>query len=355
MGVKSVKAIRVLAIDGGGIRGIIPAIILTRVEQLLRYYSGNENAHISDYFDLIAGTSTGGILTSLYLGPDFKGSTRSKYSAKEILSLYETEGPRIFKKTLLNNLKGGFGLYGPKYSAQNLEGLLKDYLGEMRLEDLVKPCLIPAYEITRGQAIFFNQMNAYRDPKTNFLIREIVRGTTAAPTYFSVANIGSDIDNPLALIDGGMFANNPALCAYIEVCKFPCQPSQKDIMILSLGTGAKEISYDYDESKHWGDIQWAIPVIQIYGSAASQTVNHQLEMLYQFKGLRDQYLRIEPELATHHVNHKMDDVSPENIAALSKLGQFLVKKYDQQLRDFTRKLVVEELGRVKNEVYRMDF
>lgn len=355
MGGKSMKAIRVLAIDGGGIRGIIPAMILTRVEQLLRYYSGNENAHISDYFDLIAGTSTGGILTSLYLCPDFKGSTRSKYSANEVLDLYETDGPHIFKKTLWNNLKGGFGLYGPKYSAQYLEQLLETYLGDTRLEDLVKPCLIPAYEVTKGQAIFFNQMNAYRDSKTNFLIREIVRGTTAAPTYFPVANIGEDINNPLALIDGGMFANNPALCAYIEACKFPCQPSQKDIMILSLGTGAKEISYDYDESKNWGDIQWAIPVIQIYGSAASQTVNHQLERLYQFKGLRNRYLRIEPELKTHHVNPRMDDVSPENIAALIELGQFLVNEYDQPLKDFTRKLVIEELGRIKNEFYRMDF
>ncbi|MTM65685.1 phospholipase, partial [Turicibacter sanguinis] len=62
--------IRVLSIDGGGIRGIIPAKLLIRLEELLKFYSGNQEAHISDYFDLIAGTSTGAILTSLYLCPE---------------------------------------------------------------------------------------------------------------------------------------------------------------------------------------------------------------------------------------------------------------------------------------------
>lgn len=349
------KAIRILSIDGGGIRGIIPATILIRVEELLRYYSGNANAHISDYFDLVAGTSTGGVLTSLYLCPEFKGSMQSKYSAKDILNLYVQEGPNIFQRSILNNLKGGFGLVGPKYIPNQLEILLKKYLGDYHLEDLVKPCLIPAYEITRGQAIFFNQMNAYRDPSINYLVRDIVRATTAAPTYFPVAKIGNQVDEALVLIDGGMFANNPALCAYIESCKFPCQPSPKDIMILSLGTGSKEISYSYEEAKGWGDLQWAIPVIQIYGSAASQTVNHQLERLYQTNGLNNQYLRIEPELTPHQVSHRLDNVSPDNLKALQELGDYLVTKYDTRLRDFTRKLVVEELRRVKNETYRMRF
>lgn len=346
--------IRILSIDGGGIRGIIPAKLLIRLEELLQFYSGNQEAHLSDYFDLIAGTSTGAILTSLYLCPEFIGSTKSKYTAKEILDLYVNHGQDIFEKKLWYRFKNGFGLVGPQYLPDYLEKLLEDYLGETRMEDLVKPCLIPAYDITSGDAWFFNQMNAYRDVSYNFLVREIVRGSTAAPTYFPVAKISDSIRGEMALIDGGMFANNPALCAYIEACKFPSHPTEENIMIISLGTGSKEISYNYEKAHNWGIMQWAIPVLDIYGSAASQTVHHKLQMLYQSNDLKDQYLRIEPELKVNHVTHQMDNVSEENIKALLALGDKLIAEYDSQLKLFARKLVIEQLGR-RDNFYRMKF
>lgn len=132
-------------------------------------------------------------------------------------------------------------MIGPKYLPHYLEHLLEEYLGETRMEDLVKPCLIPAYNIVSGEAMFFNQMNAYRDESFNFLVREVVRGSTAAPTYFPVAKISDVLRGELALIDGGMFANNPALCAFIEACKFPFNPSEEDILIFLLEQGRKRL------------------------------------------------------------------------------------------------------------------
>lgn len=346
--------IRVLSIDGGGIRGIIPAKLLIRLEELLQFYSGNQEAHLSDYFDLIAGTSTGAILTSLYLCPEIPGSTKSKYSAKEVLDLYVNEGTHIFEKTIWSRVSSGFGLFGPKYLPHYLEHLLAQYLGEVRMEDLVKPCLIPAYDIVSGDAMFFNQMKGYRDEAWNFLVRDVVRGSTAAPTYFPVAKISDSMRGEMALIDGGMFANNPALCAFIEACKFPFNPSEEDILIFSLGTGAKEINYEYEKARNWGDLQWAMPALSIYGSAASQTVHHQLSQLYESNGLKDQYIRIEPELEVNHVSHQLDNASKDNIQALLRLGDQMIVQYDEKLKVLARKLIIEQIGR-RESLYRMSF
>lgn len=342
------KMIRVLSIDGGGVRGILPAKILVRLEELLQLYSGNTEARIGQYFDLIAGTSTGAILTSLYLCPEKSGSMDSKYKAQEILMFYINYASDIFHKNFLNRIGSVFGLFGAKYLPDNLENLLLEYLGDFRMEDLIKPCLIPAYDIVSGQAMFFNQMKAYRNDSFNYLVREVVRGSTAAPTYFPVAKIHDSYRNELALIDGGMFANNPALCAFIEACKFPSHPSEKDILLLSLGTGSKDISYKYEKAKKWGNLQWAIPVIDIYGSSASQTVHHQLTHLYQGNGKADQYVRIDTELQKHHVAPNMDNVSEDNIKALLALGDLLVEEYDEVLKAFARRLVIEQIRRPNN-------
>lgn len=348
------KMIRVLSIDGGGIRGIIPAKILIRLEGLLQMYSGNNQARIGQYFDLIAGTSTGAILTSLYLCPEKQGSIHSKYKAEEILNFYIDNGHDIFHQNLFSRIGSVFGLLGAKYLPDNLENLLLEYLGDLRMEDLIKPCLIPAYDIVSGQAMFFNQMKAYRNDSLNYLVREIVRGSTAAPTYFPVAKIHDSYRSELALIDGGMFANNPALCAFIEACKFPSHPQEKDILLLSLGTGSKDISYEYEKAKKWGNLQWAIPVLDIYGSSASQTVHHQLTRLYQGNGRSDQYVRIDTELQKNHVTPDLDNVSGDNIKALLALGDQLVEEYDETLKAFARRLVIEQIGR-PNDYYRLKF
>ena len=349
------RKIRVLSIDGGGIRGIIPAKIMIKIEELLQEYSQNPNTRISDYFDLIAGTSTGSILAGLYLCPDGFGSTHSKYSAKEVLDLYLAHGGEMFERSWKTQLIDYFGLTSPLYKAEKLEKMLADYFGDLRLEDLVKPCLFPAYDVEHGEAIFFNQMNAYREVDKNFLVREVIRASTAAPTYFPVAKLNNQSkEESYSLIDGGMFANNPALCAFIEACKFPFNPSEEDILIFSLGTGSKEISYEYEKARNWGDIQWAIPALSIYGSAGSQTVHHQLSRLYASNGIKDQYIRSAPEFEANHVSHQMDNISKENIEALLTLGDQMIDCYNNRLKILARKLVVEEMGR-RESCYRMHF
>ena len=130
-----------------------------------------------------------------------------------------------------------------------------------------------------------------------------------------------------------MFANNPALCAYVEACKFPFQPSPDDIMILSLGTGSKGKTYPYESSKRWGKVRWVVPVIDIYGSAGSQTVDHQLKVLYRCQHIRDQYFRIEPDLSQFDVSPLMDNVSTKNIKALEAVGEKMVEETIKAIKE----------------------
>lgn len=347
------KKIRILSIDGGGIRGIIPAKILVKVEELLQEYSQNPEVKISSFFDLIAGTSTGSILAALYLCPKSSGSTEGKYSAKEILDLYLTHGSNIFERSWKTKLIDYFGLGSPLYKADYLEKMLNEYFGDLKLADLLKPCLFPAYDIEHGKAIFFNQVSASKNVDENFLVREVVRASTAAPTYFPIAKLSHQSKEvAYSLIDGGMFANNPTLCAYIEACKFPCQPTSNEIMILSLGTGSKGNIYPYQISKGWGKVGWISPVIDIYSSAGSQTVDHQLNIIYQSQHIKDQYFRIEPDLKEYDVNPSMDCVSEHNINALCEIGDKIIEENLDRIKKFARKLYISQIGHLNNEFYR---
>src|SRR6201986_2029900 len=140
------KKIRILSIDGGGIRGILPGTILTYLEKLLQKKS-NSDLKIGDYFDFIAGTSTGGILSCIYLVPDENG--KAKYSANDALELYLKNGKTIFNRTLLQKA---------------LYKLLTKYFGDETLDRLIKPCLISSYEIADRRAVFFTSADAGEDP-----------------------------------------------------------------------------------------------------------------------------------------------------------------------------------------------
>ena len=332
--------IRVLAIDGGGIRGVIPARVLVHIEEILRVVSRNEKAKISDYFDLVAGTSTGGILTALILAPE------PGYSATDMVKLYVDYGAEIFTRSARTKLIDRNGLFHPLYQHEAIERILKTYLGDLKISELVRPCLMPTYNIETGTATFISSIEILQNPKSDCYVRDVLRATTAAPTYFAPTHQGQD-----AFIDGGMFANNPALCAYIEATKFPSEPQAKNIMVLSLGTGSINRHYPYEHARRWGRMAWIKPALEIYSSAASQTVNHQLEMIYMNKDREENYLRIEPNLNEFPVSRAMDHASDENIQSLIEVGAKMCDKYDDKLRSFLTQVVLSNVVSTHEMLY----
>lgn len=286
--------IRILSIDGGGIRGIIPAYTLVKIESKLKEISGNQDARIADYFDLFVGTSTGAILAAMLLIPDANG--RPKYTAVDAYNLYMQKGNFIFNQS---KRRGGWArqllFNGALYNHKNLEVSLKEHAEEKLLKDLIKPCMITTYDMKRKSSFFFRSHETKLDVG-DFKIVHALRSTSAAPTYFAPAkieNINGRKKIKMVNLDGGVFANNPTMCAYAEgrgmKFKFWQEsenaekkfPTAKNMMILSLGTGGGHIDlHDINKAHKWKLIKWAKKSPNIMMDGALDTVNFQMEMMY---------------------------------------------------------------------------
>lgn len=318
------KLFRILSIDGGGIRGILPAQIIVALEKKLQAKTNNPQTRIADYFDMIAGTSTGGILTCAYLMPDKNDPKRPRYTAKEAVELYLEHGGSIFSTSTYQFFRSMGGITDERYSEKPIESILQKYFGDVLLSDLIKPCLVTSYDVYESKAHFFRQHLAKESEGRNYLVRDVARATSAAPTYFEAAKINSTSQITYPLIDGGVFANNPTLCAYAEAHTMKTDGvsehrEAKDFFIFSLGTGsASKRKLEHKNVKDWGAIEWIKPLIDIMMSGVSQTVNYQLKQIYSAIGKPEQYTRIEPDV--YNASTEMDDASPKNLNALREAG-----------------------------------
>lgn len=329
--------IRILSIDGGGIRGLIPAQILVELEWLLQQKTHDPQARIADYFDLIAGTSTGGILTCLYLAPNQK-TKQPYFSAQDAVDAYLKLGPKVFKSPMGHRFLSWGGLFKEKYPAAAIEKQLQSLFHDLRLSQLCKPCLIPAYNIEKRYAHFFTQHDAAFNPDYDFRVRDVVRATAAAPSYFAVAGIHSLKQHFFPLIDGGVFANNPTLCAYSEVYRtFKNAPSAENMIILSLGTGQDEKALNYQKAKNWGTLRWTLPLFNILMSSNPETVDYELKTIFASVNLPNHYLRINPVLPESL--SRIDNAASGNMEALVDLGRKTAAQFHAQLSTLADSLI----------------
>jgi patatin-like phospholipase/acyl hydrolase len=316
------RKVTILSIDGGGIRGIIPAVILSYIEEGLQRKAGNRKVFLSDYFDMVAGTSTGGILACFYLLPEAK-------PAKEAVEFYARYGKAIFSKRSFNPL----GLREEKYAQKGLEEVLLKTMGEAKLSEVKKRCLITAYDMEQRKAVMFTDKDTAVGDIRNYYLRDVARATSAAPTYFEPAEVRSLGDAVSHLIDGGIFANNPTLCAGIEAHKsdfgFCKNPTADDLFILSVGTGKEKKRYKYADAKDWGLVGWARPMLDMLLSASAEVVHYQLRQL--FEGGTGKYHRLEPELG--NASPEMDDASEGNIKHLREAGSAYVREHVERLEE----------------------
>lgn len=317
------KKINILSIDGGGIRGVLPAVIIREIENRLSEKTGKKE-YISNYFDFIAGTSTGGILTACYLTPE---NNLPKYSASDAVNLYKNYGKDIFKKNKLRTIMSGFAILDEKYSAKNLEKLLDQFFKEQTIKEFIKPAIITSYDIEKREVIIHSKLDAEKESNHNFKIKDVTRATSAAPTYFEPAAIKNLNNEKFALIDGGVFASNPTMCAYSEVRNIdfkkvlnqkdkPSFPTAKDMFIVSIGTGTIEKSYPYKRMRKAGLALWVKPIIDIMMTSNADTVDYHLKQIFDTLTPEDKknYIRLEPQLKKG--NSKMDDVTSENLTNL---------------------------------------
>ena len=333
---------KILSIDGGGIKGIVPGQVMVALEGKIQQLTGNTDARIADYFDFIAGNSTGGILTCIYLCPATGDPTGVRFSAQEAVDLYVANGEAIFSASWWQRVRSKEGIADEKYDAYELEQVLKTYFGNLKLSELLKPCFVAAYDISDRVEFFFTQHEAHRRGDSyDFLVRDVCRATSAAPTYFETALTKALDGTAYPLIDGGVFINNPALGAYSEVRNADGNPTTEDMFIVSLGTGNINRSYPYNEAKDWGAVGWIKPVIDIMMSGAAATTNYHLTKIFSASGVSNQYVRIQPE-KLGNVSPDIDNATPENIRALVALGTETARQHEAELDRIARVLVDDE-------------
>lgn len=313
--------VRILSIDGGGIRGIIPATILAAIEE-------RSKKRIADLFDFVAGTSTGGIL-ALGLTVD-GGGGRPMYEAADLRNLYLERGADIFPPLRPHWLRTGRGLFDQRYRQDALEEVLKEYMKDARLKDALVPALVPAYEIELRQPFFFRSVRAAAEPDVyDFAVRDVARATSAAPTYFEAARVDSpDSHDPFALVDGGVFANNPSMCAFADVrlrrheqpesegAKQEPLPASEMVMV-SLGTGELNRRLPWGDAKDWGFYGWGRQLLGVVMDGVSDAAEFQCRQL-----LEGRYHRFQTELEAG--TDGLDDATERNLEALDERAKDLV-------------------------------
>ncbi|UJQ20668.1 patatin-like phospholipase family protein [Wolbachia endosymbiont of Delia radicum] len=291
----------ILSIDGGGIRGIIPAMILSRIEQ-------KTGKPISQIFDLLVGTSTGATIVAGLCKKDSKG--KLQYSADDLVNLYQEYGPYIFKSSFLRRSIFSW-INGAQYPSKNIEYVLHKYFGDDILKNTLSNVLITSYDIHNNCPFFFK---SWKEDINFIKLRDVLRAATAAPTYFAPKYLKVN-QKEMVLIDGGVFANNPAACSYASSRKlFP----NDDVVLLSIGTGRSSHSIKYLRSKRFGKISWIKPLINVMFASGLDCVNYQLDQI-----INNSYIRIQSQLKV--ASTEMDNTTYENIKCLKKEAQTMIE------------------------------
>lgn len=269
---------RILSIDGGGLRGIIPVLVLKEIER-------RTGKRIADLFDMVAGTSTGGLITCALVVSD-DGKT-SKYSLSDIEKVYTDRGKEIFPqkgwfKKLVSDITS---LKSPKYSPDGLQKVLTDMFGQKRITDCIRPIFVTSFDLYNNEALLFKYRHAINDPASNALLIDVCRATSAAPTYLPAYDMNYEGKRRVC-VDGGIYMNNPSVGAMVEVVKYHQDPPYNlpvlgldNASVLSLGTGHYTPEIARQNVEGWGLLDWAGRITDVMMQAVNQTTTYETEEL----------------------------------------------------------------------------
>jgi len=316
---------KVLSIDGGGVRGIIPARILKEIET-------RTNKPISKLFNIVSGTSTGGLLTLAITKPNTQGNP--EFSAENLVDLYMERSKEIFAKpSIIRKIKTGFGLWGSKYDRAAYDKILLQIFKDTLLSQSLCPVFIPIYSLGNSKPFIASTYFAARNKENDFYLRDIAGAASAAPTYFDPKKFRSPNSTTIYQgVDGGIYANNPELIGVTGV--YLLHPSFEigNIILLSLGTG--DTVKNNQNSGNDGDIGWLknkdiIGSMMDAESAIAETAV--TAMLKNSNHFRFQ-LHLPSELAD------MDNSSDNNLNALLEAAEDFIQQNTLSIDNLCKKL-----------------
>lgn len=313
------KPFRILSLDGGGVRGLIPLRILSEIEK-------KAGKPISHLFDLIVGNSTGGIIALALAAPGEKG--QPKYTASDVLQFYYTGTPKIFQKSFFRTVFTGVGLWAPKYNRVNLDSVLQGFFpSDMRLSQLVCPSVVTSYSLTKDALSIWTSYRAKKDSAWNPRLFDVAGATSAAPTYFAPKKIVLPQGGTTYEADGGIYANDPEDIAVVEALLQNPHLRPEQIFILSLGTGQPKLKKKVGQHLgNTGVLGWLLHVnlIDLMINASAQLEEFQVESTSLY-----QRYRIQCSLDLQ--NAAMDNAQTENLDALLHAAEKLIQKSGSEL------------------------
>lgn len=323
------RVFTVLSIDGGGIRGVVPARILQEIEE-------RTGKPISELFDMIGGTSTGAILGAGLAVPDDKDPAKPRHTAKDLKDFYFTFGPKIFPELRFKSLRklSATALYDPK----PLEDALEEKLGSAKMKDSLTHLLIPATDIKNFRPVWIMHLKGQKDKSpegwSSMLMKDAVRASTTAPTYFPAKYYQTtpneempNVTHRHALIDGGFFAGNCMRRMMTQARKVA--PPDAEIVVVHLGTGNVENTLSPSEfnklgpigmlSKSNGNLLLSLVINMSLMDVANDLRDEIGDRFISFDGVIDE--QEDPNDPTP----SMDDASKENLKALEKFAEKIIR------------------------------
>jgi hypothetical protein len=325
------RTVKILAIDGGGVRGLIPALILAEVEKRC-------GRPLSRIFDVVSGTSNGAVLACLFTKPDPIPGTG-------LVEIYAHHCKAFFERSALRRVLSLDGWLRPKYAASGVDGSLKRHIGETaELKDAVTELVIPTYDL-RGRApraMLFSRRAARASPDENFRMWEVARASCAAPGYFPGPVITSlSGRRVIHAVDGGVYVNDPALQALchaisLEEDKDSLADGRVSHLLLSLGTGFHDEPILPRRARNWGMLGWAPRISGVMFEGQTDLVSRQVaELLPASPSLRRQW-RLQVHLPRPYA---LDDVSPGGLAFLEETTRRFIEGRSAEIDGMCRELL----------------
>jgi len=326
--------VRVLSLDGGGIKSLITL-------KMLAYLEKETGKKTGEIFDYIAGTSSGGMLTLYLTMPEEHDCHKPKYSANEVITLFQEDSKLIFKAkpTAKCLTKPAVQLFSTPYDLKTMMGMTENRFTANRMRDAVTDAFVLTFDTETNMPVPFTSYDGnYNDAKMS----TVAAATSVAPFYFSPINYyDKKLNRNRTLIDGGLVAKNPSVFAYEEAKK---RHPGKDVMMLSLGAGYQEkLGYNYDKLKNWGFFKYSLPTYTFMLDGVTNTNDLYMDNLAKIdKNLK--YCRFQPKLDKKDgFDNRPDNIEQENFDILLGIGDRYVEAMKPELDKIVKELKEEKL------------
>lgn len=338
----SKKKYFILSIDGGGIRGIIPLRALDYLQTCL--HQRNLSVDLTTHFDTIAGTSTGAIIAAGLCCPSWRpGVQDSAYTVPQMLEIYNKRGAEIFNgkgseqevATWSSWMLGKFTGLPAKYKHDEdaIETILSDIFRDKKVADSKTHLLVTAFDLKEMAPVIISSdrdRGSFRQLFHDYLFTDAVRASSSAPTYFRPKSISlSDLGIEQVLIDGGVFANNPCMLAYIDAIQRGYRP--EDIYIFSLGTGSHFLRTKYANAQDWQLHDWMdpkkdVPIMTILLDAHNRSTVNMMKRLFP-----SNFFRIDGEIGQIV---KLDETNEATLQSLNDASISILEENSPRINEF---------------------